>query len=476
MRRALPLSLLSLLLLAGVSRTARAEELKPEEIYRRAARSVITLKVTRADGAVQGSAFFAIKEGVAVTAWHVVRDAQQVTARLSNGEEYESSGLIDRDEKRDVAIIRVKVAGRPMLPLAEGDPEVGAKAFVVGAPRGLEFSITDGLISQIRTMDGVKLYQFSCPASPGNSGGPLLSTSGEVLGVVSFQQLDGANLNFAMPVIYARGLDVSLPTQPWANVKSAVPAPAIANPATDEFDRVLGEVWFSYWDACTWYNFTLDQRVDKPNGYRDGVPPTLYTAAAELYASAEKLRRLSPPDPVREKVREWHLVAATKLESGFRLLVEAILAATKAGGWDTNATAVLDLASNKVKMPEPYPVTDLEGLIRKSKVLAMLKLSGEDPPGESTGAEFDLGATSLHRDPLLFLLIKPKGLAAELGLEPGDRIVAVDEMPLKGLTDLKLAIRAAAGGVLDLTVRRKEKDLGLHCKVPRALPELETLK
>lgn len=192
------------------------EPLSPEAIYKKVLPSVLTLAVEKNDGnKVSGTAFLSLKEGCAVTALHVVENAKRVVAKFSNGEEYDVSGWIDADTKRDVALIRVKVADAPMVSFANGDPEVGAKAFVVGAPQGLEFSISDGLVSQVRQIEGFKQYQFTCPASPGNSGGPLVNAQGEVMGVVSWQMRDGQNLNFAIPGVFVRGLDPSLPTKPW---------------------------------------------------------------------------------------------------------------------------------------------------------------------------------------------------------------------------------------------------------------------
>jgi formylglycine-generating enzyme required for sulfatase activity len=188
------------------------------DLYREAVPSVATLLVSKADGSqALASAFLSLKDGVAITAWHAVKDARRVVARFPSGEEFEVSGLIDKDEKRDVAAIRVKVFGRPLLKLSEDAPPVGMDAFVIGAPKGLEFSVSDGVVSQVHVAEGVKLYQFTCPASPGNSGGPLIGSDGAVYGVVSFQFREGQNLNFAVPSTYVLGLDISLPTTPWGS-------------------------------------------------------------------------------------------------------------------------------------------------------------------------------------------------------------------------------------------------------------------
>lgn len=193
-------------------------------LYNKVLPSVMTLHVVRkGGGTVTGTAFLAFKDGIAVTAWHVVADAKEATVKFADGAEYDVSGLIDKDERRDVALIRVKVAGKPLLSLQGTNPAVGTKAYAVGAPQGLEFSLSEGIVSQLRTEKGIDAVQFTCPVSQGNSGGPLLDSEGRVLGVVSAQVRDGQNLNFASPAVYAMGLDQTLPTKPWDTVVQPAP-------------------------------------------------------------------------------------------------------------------------------------------------------------------------------------------------------------------------------------------------------------
>jgi len=216
--RMLPLILLPILLVASV---ALVQAKTPEQIYRDALPSVLTLLVEKKDGThSQGSAFLAMDQGLAVTAWHVVEGAKRVVAKFATEEEFEVSGIVDKDEKRDLAIIRVKVYGRPLMQMVGDDPAVGSRAYVISSPRGLEYSISDGLVSQVRTSEGIKEYQFTCPASPGSSGGPLVNEMGQVIGVVASQIRKGQNLNFAVPTAYVLGLDRTLPTHPWMAVTS----------------------------------------------------------------------------------------------------------------------------------------------------------------------------------------------------------------------------------------------------------------
>ncbi|MBL8065319.1 MAG: trypsin-like peptidase domain-containing protein, partial [Chthonomonadaceae bacterium] len=183
-----------------------------EAIYESVTPSVLTLSATRTDGAVAtGTAFLAIRDGLAVTAWHVVKGATKVIAKFSDGAVVAIKGLIDKNEALDLAIIELESHNRKALPVADGDPKVGSRAYVIGSPKGMAFSISDGIISQTPMMEGEELYQFTCPVSPGNSGGPLLNSKGQVLGVVSWQLRDAQNLNFAVPARSIQRLDAAKP-------------------------------------------------------------------------------------------------------------------------------------------------------------------------------------------------------------------------------------------------------------------------
>src|SRR5579885_2253952 len=134
--------------LAQNAAPAASADLTTQQIYANSLPSIVTLKADKgSDGVAFGTGFFALKDGIAVTAYHVIKNAKSVTAKFSTGEVYDVSGVVDMDPVRDVALVRVKVAGRPLLPTDAKDPGVGGKACVVGAPEGLEFSTSDGVIS-----------------------------------------------------------------------------------------------------------------------------------------------------------------------------------------------------------------------------------------------------------------------------------------------------------------------------------------
>src|SRR5688500_8330658 len=88
----------------------------PEAVYRQTLPSMMTLTAKKANGStVVGSAFMLTNSSIAATAWHLVEGASEVSVRFADGETFDVSGLIDKDERRDLALIRIKAFGRPSL-------------------------------------------------------------------------------------------------------------------------------------------------------------------------------------------------------------------------------------------------------------------------------------------------------------------------------------------------------------------------
>src|SRR5688572_15303325 len=124
-------SLVTAALLAGWVSFSPAQELSAEKIYAQTLPSVLTLRVESKSGdRYVGSAFLALREGIAVTAWHVIYDAAKVTAKFSDGASCEITGFIDYDENKDIALIKVDSKDRAMLPIAGSKPAVGMKTYV----------------------------------------------------------------------------------------------------------------------------------------------------------------------------------------------------------------------------------------------------------------------------------------------------------------------------------------------------------
>lgn len=201
------LTSLILFLLSGISVT---NALTPEEIAKKALDATVLLVMVDANGELSsgGSGFF-VQPNLIATNFHVI-DGAEVGKAKPVGQEtvYPIERVCAVDEKHDLAILQVSAPGVEPLPLGHSDSvRVGAKVFVTGNPLVVfEGTFSDGLISAIREIEGDKFFQVTAPISEGNSGGPVLNTRGEVIGVSIGTVPAGQNLNFAIPSIYLKAL------------------------------------------------------------------------------------------------------------------------------------------------------------------------------------------------------------------------------------------------------------------------------
>ncbi|WP_457350524.1 Do family serine endopeptidase [Roseateles sp. P5_D6] len=155
----------------------------------------------------QGSGFIISSDGVVLTNAHVVRDAKQVTVKLSDRREF-SAKVLGSDPATDIAVLKLDAKGLPTVQL--GDPkqvQVGDYVLAIGAPYGFEQTATQGIVSaKGRSLPGdsvVPFIQTDAAVNPGNSGGPLFDAAGRVVGVNAqiFSQSGGfQGLAFSIPV------------------------------------------------------------------------------------------------------------------------------------------------------------------------------------------------------------------------------------------------------------------------------------
>lgn len=169
-----------------------------QKLYNKTVTSVVSLKVDTPRGGCIGSGFYALEPDIIVTCYHVVEGATNITAKTSKGNIVSIDGIIDYSQEKDIALLKASSKNSTFLELQANMPKPGTPAYVLGSPQGLDFSFSNGMVSQIRRGKET-LIQFTCPVSSGNSGGPLLAEDGKVLGIVSCQLTEGQNLNFAVP-------------------------------------------------------------------------------------------------------------------------------------------------------------------------------------------------------------------------------------------------------------------------------------
>jgi S1-C subfamily serine protease/Flp pilus assembly protein TadD len=170
-----------------------------ESIYKSVSEAVFLVEVLDQGGNVTsvGSAFL-IGDQLLVTNHHVVASGRP---HLRVGSVRFECTIDKIDQANDLALLRVHVsiASQPLV-LAQADPSAGATIFAIGNPAGLERTISQGLVSGRRQIDGQSLLQISASISPGSSGGPVVNDKGEVVGAAVGYLESGQNLNFAVPV------------------------------------------------------------------------------------------------------------------------------------------------------------------------------------------------------------------------------------------------------------------------------------
>jgi hypothetical protein len=195
---------------------SEAEERSLEELAERATPAVVLIDVETASDTRQGSGFIVDPAGLILTNHHVIRDARSARVRLASGDVYQEVEVLADDPRRDIAILRVPGFELPSLPLGNSDSiRIGSPVVLIGSPLGLENTVSTGIVSGRRQEpEGYQLLQVSAPASRGSSGGAVLSTRGDVVGIAVSQIQGGQNLNFAVPINYARGLLTHLGEEP----------------------------------------------------------------------------------------------------------------------------------------------------------------------------------------------------------------------------------------------------------------------
>lgn len=210
MMRSRALFCLALAAAAGAAPSAaRAQELTPREIAAAAQRATVQIRALDSRGGVDGlgSGFFVSPDGVIVTNFHVVQDAHALQVETFDGEVYDNVYYVTSDPRRDIAVLKVPVEGATPLRLGSDTAAVvGAEVYAMGHPLGQTSTFSDGLVSANRTVEGVSMIQISAPISSGSSGGPVMDTRGEVIGVATMVLSGGQNLNYAVPARYIRPL------------------------------------------------------------------------------------------------------------------------------------------------------------------------------------------------------------------------------------------------------------------------------
>lgn len=176
-----------------------------EAVYEKVKSSVVEIAIFDEDGDPEslGSGFFIDDRGTVLTNYHVIEGAYSATVTTSGNKQYDVENVLGYDKTLDLALIQVDVTGNDYLTIATVPVNTGETVYAMGSPRGQTGTFTTGTVSNASTwtQEGdVDYIQHQAPISSGNSGGPLLNSFGEVVGVNTMIMLDAQNMNYAVNI------------------------------------------------------------------------------------------------------------------------------------------------------------------------------------------------------------------------------------------------------------------------------------
>jgi len=199
--------------------------LTPEErvnvsVYEKCHRSVVHIetrgdsdsflgRVISSEGSGSGSVWDA--QGHILTNYHVIKGAKQLLVTMHDGEQYDAV-LIGNDIANDIAVLKIEPGGDELSPVTPGRSDrlrVGQRVFALGSPLGLEQTMTSGIVSSVnRTIPSLSkrmmksIIQIDAALNRGNSGGPLMNSRGELIGMntaIASQVGENSGIGFAIP-------------------------------------------------------------------------------------------------------------------------------------------------------------------------------------------------------------------------------------------------------------------------------------
>ncbi len=244
---------------------------------------------------------FLVGDSMLASNLHVVAGAMRGYANLVGKDKtYDVLGVTAIDPTRDLVILKITPADAPALSLGNSDSvQVGDPVYAVGNPLGLEGTFSQGIVSSIREFGADRLLQITAPISPGSSGGPVLSSKGEVIGVSVATFTGGQNLNLAIPAEYLQSLlDTAGPPRPLGEATGTEQRSIIADLGAHSSDGVVGS-HFAWTDNryMGYYTFSVRNQLREP--VRDVTCLVIFYARDGLPIEAEIV---TIPGPVGGKL------------------------------------------------------------------------------------------------------------------------------------------------------------------------------
>ena len=185
---------------------------EPEErinisVYEKISPAIVAIEGQQEDGVSAGTGCILTKDGLILTGFHVIQDCKDIDVTINNGQTYKAKVLSKL--KRDLALIKIEPK-KPLETVVLGNSEdvkVGQKVLAIGNPFGFNNTLTPGIISRIDYSKN--RIQTDAAINPGCSGGPLLNTAGEVIGINQSiynpdHNISNIGIGFAIPINEAK--------------------------------------------------------------------------------------------------------------------------------------------------------------------------------------------------------------------------------------------------------------------------------
>jgi serine protease Do len=346
----------------------------------------------------QGSGFIVSSDGIILTNAHVVRDATEVTVKLTDRREYRAR-VLGADPKTDVAVLKIEASKLPVVALGKtSELKVGEWVLAIGSPYGFENTVTAGVVSakgrSLPDDSAVPFIQTDVAVNPGNSGGPLFNTRGEVVGINSqiYSRSGGyQGLSFAIPIDVANRIRTQIvATGKVEHARLGVGVQQVNQAFADSF------------------------KLDKPEGALVSTVEKGSPAAKAGLQSGDVIRQLNGQP----------IVSAGDLSA---LIGQAAPGDTvKLDIWRQGAaaelTARLANADGQSARVDSKAQTPSQGRLG----LALRPLQ----PDEKQEAGIDSG----------LLVQQASGPAALAGVQAGDLLISVNGMPVKNMAQVRAAV------------------------------------
>ncbi|MGZ8289148.1 MAG: DegQ family serine endoprotease [Telluria sp.] len=364
-----------------------------------------------------GSGFIISPDGVILTNAHVVRDATEVTVKLQDRREFRAR-VLGSDPKTDVAVLRIDAKNLPVVPIGKSsDLRVGEWVLAIGSPFGLESSVTAGVVSakgrSLPDDSNVPFIQTDVAVNPGNSGGPLFNTRGEVVGINSqiYSQTGGyQGLSFAIPIDVAyRIKDQIVATGKVQHAKLGVTIQEVNQAFADSFNLA--------------------------------TPEGALVSSVERGGAADRAG-LKSGDVVR-KLNGQPIVASGDLPALLSLHKpgDSVALEVWREGKTVQVPAKLANASDKAEAPEPEALASIDSGSKLGLALRPLEPIEKRQSGIAAG----------------LVVEDAGGAAANAGVEPGDVILSINGRPVTSVAQVRDVVGKSTKSVALLIQRGNDK-------------------